>query len=215
MQMNIEAGSSINKEKAIKLISIVVGLLITVVLIWFALRYVQRGRAVDLNPADVKTENITATSFSVKYAIRCGLTPVVNYGSSATALNFLVPPSETTDMGNENCQYKHDITLLTEPTYYFTLKIGEEEITNGGVPFMVTLTGGGTITPTGDLIPTVEATASPTVVVASPTASLTGTEGTLKALSDITDCSEMKGTDGMLKNGYTARDWAQCLKQNE
>lgn len=209
--------TSINKEKAIKLVSIVVGLLITVILIWFALRYVQGGRAVDLVPSDIDyTSAITENSFVVKYETRCGLQPVVNYGSTATTLNYLVPPEDSQELGNERCSYAHKVGLLTESPQYFIIKIGEEEVTNAGVPFMVTLTGGGTVTPTvAELSPTAEASASPTVVATTPTVGPTEA-GTLKPLSEVTDCNaELKDANGMLKEGRTARDWAECIKRNE
>ena len=200
-----------NKDKVIKLLSIVIGLLITIGLIWFGLRFVQRGRAVNLTPDDIKIENITATSFRVSYQTASGLTPIVKYGQSSTALNFLMPASETKDADNGETLYVHDATLLAGGTYYFVIIINDQEFNNAGVPFSVQLTDGGT--GTGDITPT-KITPTEKVASVSPTLGVTPTIA-VKPLSDINDCQDdIKNPDGTLKDGYTARDWAQCIKQN-
>src|SRR3989344_5434938 len=201
---------NMSKEKIVKLASIVIGLLITIVLIWFGLRFVQRGKAIDLNPQDIKIENVTGTSFRVTYTTRANLQPVVNYGTSSTALNFLVPPSETNDLGNDQTKYMHDITLLTPGTYYFVIRIGEEEINNAGVPFSVQVGEGAGVTPTFGvgLLPT-------QAIEATPTATLPTAAPAIKPLSEIKNCAtDMKSADGTIKDGYTARDYAQCINQN-
>lgn len=201
-----------NKDKVIKLLSIVIGLLITIGLIWFGLRFVQRGRAVSLTPADIKIDKITNTSFQVCYQTTSGLPPVLKYGQSATALNYLLPASETKDVDNGEAVYCHEATLLTCGTYYFVINISDQEFTNAGVPFSVQLTGCATdttdTTPIPDKVtPTKVATVSPTVEV-TPTVAV-------KPLSDIKDCeAELKNSDGTLKDGVNAQYWAQCIMHN-
>lgn len=216
------------KEKIIKLASIVIGLLITILLIWFALRFVSRGRAASIEVGSVTTDNITENSATIKFNVlasgESGITPVVQYGASATTLNLLAPATCTNSDSTNNklvCEVALNLLEAKEKAYYFVLKIGDVDFDNNGVPWTFSLSeaGSGLISTTPTPTPT--SVATPTVTVAvSPTGAITPTPtSNLKPLSEIKDLNDCttsyKNADGKLKDGVTAQLWGQCQKQNE
>ncbi len=199
----------------LKIGSIIVGVLISALLIWFAFRFIQRGRAVDLNPSDVKITDITQNSFTVQYTTRAGLTPVVLYGSDPTSLSLLAPATDVVDVGGGSSLYKHVVSPVVGETYYAKVQISPDQIVdNNGAPFMIQLSA----------VPSTTATASPTAAAAIPSPTSVPTTVTPAPTVNIDlCCAEKVDTDGdgqtELKipdvQGCTAMAAVQCMKKKE
>lgn len=198
----------------LKVGSIVVGVLISLVLLWFAYSILQKSRAADLKPSDVKITDISQNSFTVQYTTKTGLTPVVLYGSDPTSLTLLSPATDVIEVGGGTSLYKHVISPVAGDTYYVKVQLSPDQVVdNNGAPFMVQLSAvpaAGTPTPAAAALtaPTVTVTTAPSP---APTVNI-----------DLC-CAEKVDTDGDGKTelkipdvqGCTALAAVQCMKKKE
>ena len=127
-------------EKKLKIISIVLGVIIGLLLIFFGFTIVQRilTRAEDIAPRDVVISEVSENSAKISWTTGIETQGVVEYGTSPTSLNFFAPEAKKTK------EHEVDLTLLTpKTTYYFQIRIGDKKFDNGGVPWTFTTKGKG------------------------------------------------------------------------
>lgn len=175
----------IDKNKLIKISSIIIGLIITALLIWFGLKVVQRGRAGE-DCTDVKITNITKNSADISCEGRSGLNPIVMYSTGdPTNLNLLLPVSNVVDGtdGKSTYQFKLGPVVGNSPTadkdsggsVAFAIQVSPDvRQDNSGVPYIINLkdpsssssTTDSGLAPTAAVptgAPTVAATAAPAI----------------------------------------------------
>jgi hypothetical protein len=122
----------LDKAKLPKILSITVGGLLALVLVFIGFRLVQGvfTKAADAAPREVVITAITQNTARIGWSTDQETQAVIEYGTSPTALNFFAPePAKT-------AKHTVDLTLLSpNTTYYFQVRIGDEKYDNGGVPW--------------------------------------------------------------------------------
>jgi hypothetical protein len=203
----------ITKEKVLKWSAIALGVVLASLLLWLVFQYIQRSRASNMTADDIKISDITSNSFTLCYQTTSGLTPVVKYGTDPANLNLLAPPTSVVDVDGGESLYCHKVFPLTAPIYHATVLLGpDNEIDNGGTPFMITLlsaTAGqavltpaaGVVSPTAFSIPT--SAVAPTTVV--PTVDF-------KLCCPVDANSDGQVVD--IPSGCTAFDAIRCKQAN-
>lgn len=171
----------IDKKKLTKILSISIGSVLAIVLIFIGFKLLQGvfTKASDAAPRAVTITANAQNTAKIAWDTDQETQGVIEYGSSPTALNFFAPEAQ------KGKKHTADLTLLSPgTTYYFQVRIGDQKYDNGGVPWTFTTknkasavetTGGLTPTPT---IPITRATIIPTptspigVPVIRPTSTL-------------------------------------------
>lgn len=193
-----------NNPKLMKIASIGIGIVISILLIVMGFKVFSSvfTRAADYEPSDVVVSNIAENSSKLSWATGIETQGVVEYGTSPTSLNFFAPePSKTKS-------HSVDLTLLSpNTTYYFQIRIGDKKYDNGGVPWTFT---------TKDTQKSQVPTAAPTqaiVPVAKPTPIQTleiPTTGTPVQVCNETDCTKIKAKLGQ---GCSTADYWKCIRK--
>lgn len=198
------------EDKKIRIISIVLGIIIGLILIFFGFTLIQRVfiRAGNIAPRDVVVSEITNGSATITWSTSEDSQGVVEYGTSPSSLNFFAPETEQTK------SHKVELTLLSpNTTYYFQIKIGDRQFDNGGVPWTFTTKASAEsqplVSPTKSLSIPPEKKAQPTPIsqVEVPAASATPVSSTGRC--DETDCEKIKSKIGQ---GCDVSDYTRCLK---
>lgn len=209
--------------KPAKILSIVIGVLISFLIIFMGFRLMQKAftRAADTVPRDVVVSEVTGNSVKVGWSTDIESQGVIEYGTSPTALNFYAPEASRTKI------HLVDLTLLSpNTTYYFQIRIGDSKADNGGVPWTFsTKTNTNTqqtIIPTSAVVPTISTLVTPTIAEGQPTAiptqsvSIPNTDSSTVLTCGETDCVKIcekirAGTGCELNDFYSSKD--SCLSK--
>lgn len=181
-----------------RIVSIILGLIIAVVLIYMGFRVVQTTilRAEDIAPRDVVVSQITDRSALITWTTGRETQSVLEYGVSPTSMNFFSPETERT------ASHSVKLTLLSpKTTYYFEIRTGEQKWDNGGVPWMFTTLETGSGAPKKNV-------PSPTLPIQPSTPTIVPT-----ITGDIcsgTNCELIKSKMG---SECTAQDYSRCLQK--
>jgi len=176
------------EKKQIRIISIVLGTIIGLLIIFFGFRIMQKvfTRAADIAPRDVVVSDISNNSTKITWSTDQEAQGVVEYGTSPTSLNFFAPESKKTK------NHTVELTLLSpNSTYYFQIRIGDKKFDNGGVPWTFTTksTSAQSGTQPGNTLPTQKPTPISKVVIEQPTTAPTAAP---QAECSQTDCDKIK-----------------------
>ena len=181
--------------KPAKILSIVIGVLISFLIIFMGFKLMQKvfTRASDTIPRDVVVSETTGNSAKVGWSTDQESQGVIEYGTSPTALNFYAPEASRTKI------HTVDLTLLSpNTTYYFQIRIGDTKADNGGVPWTFstktnTNSQQQTAVPTSGVAPTVISVV-PTMADGQPTVlptqsvSIPNTDSSVALTCGETDC---------------------------
>ncbi|MGB9707532.1 MAG: fibronectin type III domain-containing protein, partial [Microgenomates group bacterium] len=187
------------KELILKIASIIIGVLIFILLVYFGFR-IFGTRAADLEPRDVVVSNISTNSVTVSWVTGQETQGVIEYGTTPTALNFFAPEPQKAK------NHTVDLTLLSpSTTYYFQIRIGDKKYDNGGVPWTFTtkavektVPAQPSPTPTGQVVSTPSPTPIQSLKVDSPSSNV----------CNETDCQKIKEKLG---KGCTTQDYFKCI----
>ena len=164
----------LDKTKLPKILSLSIGGLLALVLLFIGFRLVQGvfAKASDSAPREVVITSIAQNTAKIGWSTDQETQGVIEYGTSPTALNFFAPESQ------KGKKHNVDLTLLSpNSTYYFQIRIGDQKYDNGGVPWTFTTKSKGSEALSPTISPTLASTL-PTPSVASnvpivrPTSSL-------------------------------------------
>lgn len=203
----------LNNPKIKKLAAIVIGLLVFVVIVVVAFRFMST-RASDVEPRDVVVASIEKNSVKISWATGVDSQGVVEYGTTPTALSFFAPESV------KGKSHTIDLTLLSpNTTYYFDIRVGDKKFDNGGVPWTFTTKSSdksaGSLTPTQivELTPTVVASATATPAVTASASSPTPIQS-LKIPDSSSGCNETDcaAIKTKLGKGCSTQDYFKCVK---
>jgi hypothetical protein len=189
------------KEQILKIVSIIIGVFIFILLVYFGFR-IFGSRAADLEPKDVVISNISTNSVTVTWITAQETQGVIEYGTAPTALNFFAPEPQKTK------NHSVDLTLLSpSTTYYFQIRIGDKKYDNGGVPWTFTTKAvEKTVSPELSPTPTLPVnTVSPTP---TPIQSLKVDNESTGNICNETDCQKIKEKLG---KGCTTQDYFKCI----
>lgn len=206
------------KEKAIKIASITIGLIITGLLIWFGLRIIERSRASTI-VGDVKID-ASSNAYTVTYTVSGSICHTMYYGSEPdiTNLKLVLPATSQKDLGNGMMECIHDNTLVpTGITYFYLKSTSGDNITNAGVPYQVSVgeIGGAVSSPTSTPSAVLD-TPTSTPIVSTPIPTITTTAITPTTADICTQIREKYSTWSVdCLNEFTAFDCARCLKTEE
>lgn len=188
-----------------KVLAIVIGVVLGIIVIFLAFTLAQNllTRATNVKPQDVVISNVTQNSAKVTWTTDQETLSNIEYGTSATSLNFSAPETEKTK------SHSVDLTLLSKnTTYYFQIAVGDQKYDNGGIPWTFTTKSDGEVKT--ETVPIASPTAALTTTVAptlpaavSPTAATTGT-------CNFTNCEDMKANFG---KGCTTQDYFKCVRK--
>ena len=132
-----------NKDQTIRVLSIGLGLLIAILLIWFVVQVLQQraGRAEGL-VTSVQCEESGESSYEVAFTLGRNTRADIQYGTS---------PTEITSIAPSTCELNQCKALIapvnTNETVYFRIVVGGQKIGNGSVndseaiPFVCSPTG--------------------------------------------------------------------------
>lgn len=201
-----------NNHNLKKVLSIVIGLILAAVLLFFGFSIVQNrfGKASStIRQASFVVTETTDNSFTIGFlADDANLSPQIEYGTECTeaglSLFALCSAQDTTADGTK---YTCPATLLTpDTTYYWDARVGDEIVRNGETCFnLKTKAKGASADGVANLTPTapqlLRPTAAPTV---APTLVIT-------PASSISDCSVIQRGIGTM---YTAFDYSACQSRN-
>lgn len=118
-----------NKDKIIKIASVVFGVIIALLIVFFGFKILQSriSGAAGAEPVGVVCE-AGVDSAKIQYTTGSAVQGVVQYGTSASSLTFFAPEDTATTT------HSVDLQLLTAgTTYNFNIKVGDIEYDNGGV----------------------------------------------------------------------------------
>ena len=123
------------KKSIILIITIIVGILITVglVLSMDKIRSIFSGAASKQKPQGVRVTNVSANSATIVWQTPSVVAGQIEYGT--TPGSFLLRASETTQKTNHNLTLS---PLLPETIYYFRIRINEEIYDENGAPYSFT-----------------------------------------------------------------------------
>lgn len=145
----------IDQKQLPKILSIVIGSILALVLIFVGFKLFQSvfTKAADSAPREVVIAAITQNTAKIAWSTDQETQAVIEYGTSPTALNFFSPEAQ------KGKSHSADLTLLSPTTtYYFQIRVGDQKYDNGGVPWTFTTkakgSGGTVATPSGSLVPT-------------------------------------------------------------
>lgn len=187
-------------KKLIKIVSIVVGVILSILVVIVGFSLVQNvfTRASDVEPRDVLVTEKTENSAKITWSTGEETEAVANYGLSPTSLNS-IGQSES----QKSTSHTVALTLLSPATtYYFQITSGGKTYDNGGVPWTFTTldkeaaSAPAVISPT--VVPTTVLLATPTPATSAPT------------------CTEASGTDceaikAKLGKGCNTQDYFKCV----
>lgn len=179
--------------KPAKILSIVIGVLISFLIIFMGFRLMQQvfTRASDTIPRDVVVSELTGNSAKVAWSTDQESQGVIEYGTSPTALNFYAPEASRTKI------HLVDLTLLSpNTTYYFQIRIGDTKADNGGVPWTFSTktntntNAPQTVAPSSAAAPTTSTSVAPTTANQLPTQSVSipNTNSSTTLICGETDC---------------------------
>jgi len=215
--------------KPAKILSIVIGVLISFLIIFMGFRLMQKvfTRASDTIPRDVVVSEVTGNSAKVGWSTDIESQGVIEYGTSPTALNFYAPEASRIKI------HLVDLTLLSpNTTYYFQIRIGDTKADNGGVPWTFSTktntntntntNNQQTVVPTSGINPTTSVSVTPTIAAGQPTAlptqsvSIPNTDASTVLTCGETDCVKIcekirAGTGCELNDFYSSKD--SCLSK--
>lgn len=178
-------------QNTTKIAAIVIGLMISVLVVFMGFQIVQRvfTRAEDVTPTNVVVDASQNTA-RISWTTGRETQGTVNYGTTLSALNSFAPETAATT------SHTVDLSLLSpNTTYYFKIKIGDTEFDNGGVPWTFTTKGQEVVAPTVTAAPSATPTAVPISCV------------------NETDCAKFKENIGK-GEGCTARDYyLKCINK--
>lgn len=186
-----------------RVVSIVIGIVLGLVIIVGVFGLMTRfSKASDTAPRDVVISEVTKNSVKVAWTTDQETQGVIEYGTSATALNFFAPETVRAK------QHSLDLTLLSPGTsYYFQIRISDNKFDNGGVPW--TFTTKTNNQPSGGL-PTVAPTTRAPTSKPTPIQSLVipdkGNTAPAKTCT-YTNCETIKSKIGY---GCTQQQYWQC-----
>lgn len=161
-----------HNEKITKIASIVVGLLLALVLIYFGFRVLQSraGRAA-VNPDSVSVENVTQNSFSVQFTAAANLEASVFYGTTCSEeLSLFAPCVVGASDNSGNVQYTCEVDLVSpDTTYYFRIMVSGQTVDNAGTCFQAkTSAAGSAALPPSTLTPAATRPPKPTAEPIDP-----------------------------------------------
>ena len=125
----------IDKKKLTKILSISIGSVLAIVLIFIGFKLFQGvfTKASDAAPRAVTITANAQNTAKITWETDQETQGVIEYGSSPTALNFFAPEAQ------KGKKHTADLTLLSPgTTYYFQVRIGDQKYDNGGVPWTFT-----------------------------------------------------------------------------
>ncbi len=185
-----------NKLKVPRFAAIAIGGVVSIVLLVTVFLVTQNLsiRAGDEAPRDVVVSDITSTSAKINWTTSAKTQGVVEYGTSPTTLNLVLPEAESTT------DHEVELTLLQSGTsYYLQISIGGKKFDNAGVPWTFSTKGEGddnpSLTPTSSTRPTPIST----VVIPNPN----------ESSCDEKICERIKLKIGQ---GCITQDYIKCLK---
>lgn len=188
-----------------RVVSITVGVIAGVTLIVLVFGVVSRlTNASDTAPRDVLISEIGKNDVKIGWTTDRDAQGVIEYGTSATALNFFAPESVSTK------QHSMALTLLSPgTTYYFQIRIADKKYDNGGVPWTFATKSNDQAAP----VPSVTLL-SPTPASVVPTAKPTPIQSLVIPNADgtstctYTDCAAIKSHIGQ---GCTQLAYWKCV----
>ncbi len=180
------------EKKQIRIISIILGTIIGLLVIFFGFRIMQKvfTRAADIAPRDVVVSEILNNSTKITWSTDQESQGVIEYGTSPTSLSFFAPESKKTK------NHSVELTLLSpNSTYYFQVRIGDKKFDNGGVPWTFTTKSATDQSESQKegVLPTKKPTPISKVVIEQPTNTPTVEP---QAECTETDCSKIKAKLG-------------------
>jgi len=193
-----------SQDKITRIASLIVGLILAVVLLYFGFKIVSgRFGQASATATDITTTNITTNSFSVTY---CGGVCRSEYGlaCSSDQLSLFAPCTKVGACENGTDKYECSITLLAPDTaYHLKLVCGDNArvVDNAGLCF-VAKTDSESQSTTTTRSSGVQTIVTPTTAASQPTA-------VAPACAD-TDCDCIKRNIG---NGQTALDFSECTEK--
>lgn len=202
-----------------KIAAVIVGVLAVSGGAFFGFRALS-SRATNQDPKNVQIIGINENSASVNWTSGIEVLCTLEYGTSATALNFFGPESRA------STTHSIKLTLLSpKTTYYFQIHCGDSKFTNAGVPwsFQTTDAGAAAILPIASPSATLAPTAStkpislPTNPVVNPSTrpapiqTLVVPTSAPQANSSCTetDCNAIKAKLGQ---GCSSQEWSYCMQ---
>jgi len=199
------------KKSIILIITIIVGILITVglVLSMDKIRSIFSGATGKQKPQGVRVTNVSANSATIVWQTPSVVAGQIEYGT--TPGSFLLRASETTQKTNHNLTLS---PLLPETIYYFRIRINEEIYDENGAPYSFTTksTKQKMINPIPTIKPVTPTSPPVTTSPALPTVATT----TKYTLSDFAEKFGSSDTVFDINNDGTVNsaDWALYQQQN-
>lgn len=192
-----------DKQKSLKVASIVVGIILSVLVLIVGFGLVQKYLThASTNPSDVTVTDTTQNSATIKWTTEEASQGRIEYGTSPTSTGLTVPEVSATR------DHTVSLTLLSSATtYYFNLYIGDTKYDNGGVPWQFTTksTSVDSPTSTNPTLPIPSATPASASASPSPTSTVTREK---PAVCTESDCTAIKPLIG---KGCTTADYSRCL----
>ncbi len=210
-----------DKTKIRKITSIFIGLLLSVVLLFFGFQIMSKlfTKASGEAPTDVTITNINQSAASIKWTTPVETQGVIEYGTSLTSLNFFAPETQSTKT------HSVDLTLLArDTTYFFQIRIGDRKYGIGGAsggaaengqPWDFKTKSNSDAATAPEASPTAIVTLIPTKPVGltpTPVSSVRIPDGTESAPTCpvTSDCEAIKA---LLAKGCQSADYLNCLSK--
>lgn len=191
----VSASANIVKKNN-RFLSIGIGFVISVVLLFIAFSFIQNTfiKAEDVSPRDVIVSEVTQNAAKVTWTTGRETQGVIEYGLTPGSLNFFAPETQ------KGMSHSLDLTLLSaNTTYYFQIRIGEKKFDNGGAPWTFSTKAQGAQKQTNTPVQTLP-TAPPAVDTPMP----------INTCQE-TDCEKIKEKMG---DGCTTFDYINCKNKD-